>query len=79
MVSFGSRPDITSDPLVSSFSLIKYTTKNDRKCPLYLDVFALGHQTSGIAAGRMAIEILIAPDDLIRLTKAGIASLIATE
>ena len=53
-------------------------TKNGRKCPLYLDVSALGHQASGIAVGRMGLEILVAPDDLIRHTKASIASLLAT-
>jgi Cys-tRNA(Pro)/Cys-tRNA(Cys) deacylase len=43
--------------------------------PTLLDESALGHETIFVSAGRRGLEIELAPDDLVRLTRARVAAI----
>jgi Cys-tRNA(Pro)/Cys-tRNA(Cys) deacylase len=46
-----------------------------KRLPTLLDESALGHETIFVSAGRRGLEIELAPDDLVRLTRARVAAI----
>jgi Cys-tRNA(Pro)/Cys-tRNA(Cys) deacylase len=46
-----------------------------KRLPTLLDESALGHETIFVSAGRRGLEIELAPEDLVRLTRARVAAI----